>query len=183
MRTELEINLVAPQTVTQAFLPLLKKNARNGEGRIIQVVSILGRISVPQSGPYSATEHALVALTESLRMEVGPDIQVVLVEHGTLINKPAVYPPPESQNGLGLTLRFGMASIEAVQASGGPQVDLSQDMDFCGAQVVSALSVRRPPHRIPVGPDARWVARYQGLLPSQIWEWLLRRRFGRTGGG
>jgi NAD(P)-dependent dehydrogenase (short-subunit alcohol dehydrogenase family) len=182
LRAELEVNVVGPQTLTQAFLPLLKKNAKGGEGRIIQVVSVLGRISIPQSGPYSATEHALVALAESLRLEVRPAIKVVLVEHGSLVHKPAACPPPESLGGPDLVMEFGMAGGEPIQASSGPQLDLSQDVELCGTQIVAALGARRPPHRIPVGPDAHWVARYQGLLPLRIWEWMLQRHFRRSGG-
>lgn len=181
LRMVFEAHVVGPQTLTQAFLPLLKQNAKCGEGRIIQVLSILGRVTLPHHGPYSATEHALVALTETLRLEVGPAIQVLVVEHGTLL-APMTPRPDHSPIGLAdLGHGHQVGSIETNPSSGGPQLDLSEDLQQCCAQIVSALNAKRPPSRITVGLDAQWVANYQGLLPSRFWEWLWRRRCQRGG--
>lgn len=174
LRTALEAHVVGPQLLTQTFLPLLKQNAKPGEGRIIQVLSILGRVTLPHHGPYSATEHALVALTETLRQEVSPAVQVVVVEHGTLL---APMPPRQSPSPIGLPdLGQELQHIETSPNSGGPQLDLFQDLESCCAQIVSALNAKRPPSRISVGLDAQWVTNFQGLLPSRLFEWLWRKR-------
>lgn len=56
-----------------------------GGGAIINVGSILGDRTIVEQGPYSATKHALQALTDTLRMELereGASISVTLVKPG-----------------------------------------------------------------------------------------------------
>lgn len=56
-----------------------------GGGAIINVGSILGDRTIVEQGPYSATKHALQALTDTLRMELereGSPIAVTLVKPG-----------------------------------------------------------------------------------------------------
>ena len=52
--------------VTRAFLPQMR--ARRS-GRIVNISSLLGEISVPGSGIYGGTKHAVEALSDALRME------------------------------------------------------------------------------------------------------------------
>jgi len=54
----------------QAVLPEMKKR---GEGRIINVSSIGGKISVPHLAPYSASKFALVGLSGAMRAELVKD--------------------------------------------------------------------------------------------------------------
>jgi short-subunit dehydrogenase len=52
-----------------------------GGGAIVNIGSILGDRTIVQQGPYSATKHAVQALTDTLRMEVAQDgIAVTLVK-------------------------------------------------------------------------------------------------------
>jgi NAD(P)-dependent dehydrogenase (short-subunit alcohol dehydrogenase family) len=81
LRQQLEINVIGQISVTQAFLPLL----RQGEGRIINMGSISGRVAMPFLGPYAASKFALGALTDSLRVELYPwDMQVSIIEPGSI---------------------------------------------------------------------------------------------------
>src|SRR5690242_10027455 len=84
LRAQFETNVIGLHEMTRAFLPLIRTNAMNGEGRIVQVASMLGRLSIPLAGAYNASKHAVVALAESLRLEVGGEIPVILVEPGAI---------------------------------------------------------------------------------------------------
>lgn len=58
-----------------------------GGGAIINVGSILGDRAIIQQGPYSATKHAVQALTDALRMELereGTGISVTLIKPGAI---------------------------------------------------------------------------------------------------
>lgn len=78
---QLNINVLAPARVTRFVLPAMRAR---GDGRIVNVSSIVGRVSVPMLGWYCASKHALEALTDALRMEVsGFGIKVVLIEPGS----------------------------------------------------------------------------------------------------
>jgi NAD(P)-dependent dehydrogenase (short-subunit alcohol dehydrogenase family) len=56
-----------------------------GQGRVVNVGSIMGRVAMPLLGAYNASKHAVAALTDALRMELAPfGITVVLVEPGAI---------------------------------------------------------------------------------------------------
>jgi NAD(P)-dependent dehydrogenase (short-subunit alcohol dehydrogenase family) len=55
---------------TTSVLPQLKAN---GEGRVVNITSIGGKISVPHLLPYSASKFAAVGFSEGLRSEVSKD--------------------------------------------------------------------------------------------------------------
>jgi len=56
-----------------------------GGGAIVNIGSILGDRAIIQQGPYSATKHAVQALTDTLRMELaGTGISVTLVKPGAI---------------------------------------------------------------------------------------------------
>ena len=77
IRRQLEVNVLGHIAVTQAFLPLLRK----GQGRIVNMGSITGKMPLPYLGPYSASKAAMEAITDSLRMELRPwKIPVSVIE-------------------------------------------------------------------------------------------------------
>lgn len=63
----MNLHFWAPLHMTLAVLPDMQ---RRGEGRIINIASIGGRLSVPHLLPYSASKFALVGLSEGLRSEL-----------------------------------------------------------------------------------------------------------------
>ena len=65
-RRQLEVNLIGPLSVIQAFLPLI----RRGRGRIVNVGSIGGLLALPIQGAYSASKFGLEAVSDALRLEL-----------------------------------------------------------------------------------------------------------------
>lgn len=79
-RQNLDVNTVGPFRVARAVFPHMRKQ---GEGLLINVTSILGRLTLPSFGIYQAGKWALEALSESLRYEASAyGIDVVIVEPG-----------------------------------------------------------------------------------------------------
>jgi NAD(P)-dependent dehydrogenase (short-subunit alcohol dehydrogenase family) len=73
-----DVNLFGVQRVLRAVLPALR---RQGEGLVINIGSVLGRVTMPFFGLYGATKFALEALTESYRYELSQlGVEVVLVQ-------------------------------------------------------------------------------------------------------
>ena len=66
VRRQLEVNLIGPVAVTQAFLPLI----RRGRGRIVNVGSIGGHLALPLHGAYSASKFGMEAVSDALRLEL-----------------------------------------------------------------------------------------------------------------
>jgi NAD(P)-dependent dehydrogenase (short-subunit alcohol dehydrogenase family) len=63
-RSEMETNYFGPLLLSRAFAPVL---AKNGGGAIVNVLSILSWVAVPNAGTYSASKAAGWALTNWLR--------------------------------------------------------------------------------------------------------------------
>jgi short-subunit dehydrogenase len=63
-RLEMETNYFGPLLLSRAFAPIL---AQNGGGAIVNVLSILSWVAVPNAGTYSASQAAAWALTNWLR--------------------------------------------------------------------------------------------------------------------
>lgn len=91
-RRQLEVNLIAPMMVTQAFAKLLGSDrTREGSaGRVINISSVGGKIGAPFLGAYAASKHGLEGMSESLRRELMLyGIEVILVEPG-YVNTPTL---------------------------------------------------------------------------------------------
>lgn len=74
----LNVNLTAPLYISQQCLPLLKQS----HGSIIHLSSTRASQSEPNTEAYSATKGAIVALTHSMAMSLGPDIRVNCISPG-----------------------------------------------------------------------------------------------------
>lgn len=80
VKTQFDTNFFGVIQVTKAFLPYMRSN---GQGLIINVSSLAGRLSFPYFGIYCASKWALEAYSESLKFELAPfGVDVAIVEPG-----------------------------------------------------------------------------------------------------
>ena len=149
-RALLELNLIATVTASQAVLPLMR---RQGRGHILNVSSVVGRRSLPGRAAYAATKFAMVAVSESLRLELrGSGVRVSLVYPiYTVTEFHAVEPK-----------RFRLRRRGPVQTA---------------EQVARAMlrCVRRPRAEVYPYRPARFLAGFAALFPG-----LLDRMMGRV---
>ena len=180
LRAQFETNVVGLQAVTNAFLPLVRAQARPGEGRIVHVSSVLGRLSIPMAGAYNASKHAVVALAETLRLEVGPGIAVVVVEPGAIRTEfrktlqQAWGDLPERVKGTryeAVVERYRRQREQFAQEHG-------LDAEACAGKILAALDARCPPRRVIVGRDSFWAQVAHRLAPAALFERVVRRLYG-----
>src|SRR5688500_2910279 len=69
LKQQFAVNVFGLMSVTRAFVPAMRKR---GSGRVVNISSIVGRISAPFQGPYAASKHAVEALSDALRAELAP---------------------------------------------------------------------------------------------------------------
>lgn len=174
LRSQLEVNVIGQVMVTQAFLPLL----RLARGRIVNMGSIAGRGTIPVMGPYSASKHALEALTDALRLELQPwGLHVSIVEPG------AIATPiweKSAKTGNEIAASAGPAAValyadlisrvkdRVAQAANG-----AISADFVAQAVLHALTAAKPKTRYLVGSDAKIRAVMLKWLPDRMQDWIL----------
>jgi short-subunit dehydrogenase len=80
VRANFETNVFGALELTQG---LLKGMLKKGGGKIVNISSIAGRITIPYLGCYCMTKHALEVVSEALRAELEHhNIKVVIIEPG-----------------------------------------------------------------------------------------------------
>jgi short-subunit dehydrogenase len=84
LRNQFETNFFGLVDFTKKVLPLMLQRRETG-GRIVNVSSLAGLISLPLIGAYSASKHALEAISDALRMELwNTNIKVITINPGVI---------------------------------------------------------------------------------------------------
>ncbi|MCH7580117.1 MAG: SDR family oxidoreductase [Chloroflexi bacterium] len=148
-----ETNVLSVLFGMQAVLPIMR---RQGSGHIINVASAAGKIAYPGIGAYSATKHAIVALTDSLRAEVA--------DAG--IHASVVLP-------IGTRTKFFQAAHLAEGGSVGPHGP-TQSAEHVARKIV-ACAKRPTPEVLPYKPLRLGIA-IKSVMPS-IMDAIGRRSF------
>ena len=82
IRREVEINYIGLLRVVRAFAPAM---VEHGDGLIVNVASVMGKVSAPALGSYCATKAALLSLSQSLRGDLaGTGVRVIAVLPATI---------------------------------------------------------------------------------------------------
>jgi NAD(P)-dependent dehydrogenase (short-subunit alcohol dehydrogenase family) len=115
----MKLNFWSVLWAIQAALPHLEKN---GEGRIINISSILGKLDFPWMGAYCASKHAINSLSNALRMELSDrHVEVLTVCPGrvrTQFQPNAIkYKPIENPPGSGMALSPEEVACAVVRAA------------------------------------------------------------------
>jgi NAD(P)-dependent dehydrogenase (short-subunit alcohol dehydrogenase family) len=171
-RQELETMVLAPMRLARLALPSMRAR---GDGRIVNVSSIAGRVSTPFTGWYTAGKHALEALSDALRVEVARDgVKVVLVEPGGF--KTAIW--DEFERDMGRLEEEGSRNAAAYERFLRIQrlfEPIFGDPARCGRVIADAIAGRSPRDRYLVGVDAQLIDLTNRLTPT-----LIRDRFFRV---
>ncbi len=177
LRRQFEVNVIGQITVTQAFLPLL----RRGHGRIVNMGSIAGRSALPFIGPYSASKFAMEALTDSLRMELLPwNIPVSIIEPASVATpiwqksleagaKVAAILPPQAHELYGYAIASMSKMVSNIRKTA---PDNGVSADVVAQAVEHALTAKKPRTRYLVG-TAALLRVLLGILPDRTRDQLI----------
>jgi short-subunit dehydrogenase len=175
IRENFETNLFSLIALTQLVIPIMRKQ---GEGRIVNISSVAGRIARPLSSVYDATKHALEAISDGMRGELAPfGIKVVVIEPGFILteflsvanekSKPVIerdspYAP--------FFTGFGESSNRLRRMAGRP-ADIA-------LLVVKALAAPHPRARYAAPRHARLLLALRRWLPERLFDYLVSRQSG-----
>ncbi len=176
LRRQLEVNVTGQVAVTQAFLPLIRK----GNGRIVFMGSISGRLATPFLGPYAASKFALEAIADALRVELRPwGIRVSIVEPGSIAT-PIWEKGQDAADELEQQLsprghELYDPAIAAVRQAARDAAARGVPPGRVAKAVAHALTARRAKTRYLVGNDARLQLTMASLLPDRARDSLVSR--------
>jgi NADP-dependent 3-hydroxy acid dehydrogenase YdfG len=196
VRRQFETNVFGLIALTQLVLPGMRKQHW---GKVVNVGSMGGRLTLPGSGLYHATKHALEAISDALRFEVrGFGVDVVLIEPGlitTEFGKTAAATVGEAgSDGRKDDARAGAdASAGEAEDVGdpyerfntklaamtvgvyeGPMRHLGGGPDVVAKAIEKAISRRKAPSRMLLTPSAHLTVLQRKLLPDRLWDAMLR---------
>jgi NAD(P)-dependent dehydrogenase (short-subunit alcohol dehydrogenase family) len=173
-RRQFEVNFFGAIATTQAFLPLL----RRGRGRVVNMSSITGRAAMPYMSPYSASKHALEAVSDALRVELQPfGVHVAIIEPGAIAtpiwNKSKREADEQHATWTPDIQRLYADGFTKVKDAAMKAADRAAPASLVAAAVEHALTAPRPKTRYLVGFDAKIRAILTALLPDRIQDRLL----------
>ena len=172
-RKQIEVNLIGQLTVTQAFLPALRRARELGQpARIVTIGSIGGRIAGPMLGPYHASKFGIVGLTDTLRAELAPSgIEVILIEPGAIATPIWGRGLAEAERLQGELPEIAVDRYGAQMARARKSAHRSAEEGLPPADaakvVVAALTRENPRPRQLLGRDAK-IASIVARLPSRL---------------
>jgi NAD(P)-dependent dehydrogenase (short-subunit alcohol dehydrogenase family) len=172
VRAQFETNVIGYLRMAHLVLPGMR--ARRS-GRIVNISSVAGRVTMPGSGVYSASKFAIEAISDALRYEVaGFGVKVVVIQPG----------PIRTQFTSGANESMGDSAPDGPYAefhsrvakadAEGDQSRLAGDAEDVAKTVERAIKARRPKTRYTVTPLA-WIAPgIRSVLSDRAWDAFLR---------
>jgi NAD(P)-dependent dehydrogenase (short-subunit alcohol dehydrogenase family) len=168
---QFETNVAGLLRVTRAVLPGMRERR---SGVIVNLSSVVGMTGSPFEGLYSATKHAVEALSESLYFEVRPfGVRIVIVQPGgyptafaTNAVRGARFDPDRSPYADGFA-RWG----ETLSRMDG---HVSADPRVVADTIVTAATTSSPHLYWPIGAEAELVDGLRRPVPFEEYEQALR---------
>ncbi len=192
VRRQFETNVFGLTRLIQLVLPGMRQR---GAGKIVNLSSMGGRLTLPGGGYYHASKYALEALSDALRFEVrGFGIDVILVEPGlirTSFSDAAVSAMGTAAHGTpegnpddpyaAFNAAVAKATKEAYEQ--GPLAKLAGGPDDVAKVIAKALRARRPKARYTVTASAKLLLAQRWLLSDRMWDAFLRTQFPQPANG
>jgi NAD(P)-dependent dehydrogenase (short-subunit alcohol dehydrogenase family) len=179
VRRQFETNVFGLLRLTQLVLPGMRQK---GGGRIINLSSMGGKLTFPGGGAYHASKHAVEALSDALRFEVGGfGIDVVIIEPGLIKTNFA----DAASKSVDQTVRtdvyadFDQQVIAATKAAyeTGPLAKMAGGPESVANTIAIALKAQRPKIRYRVTGSASFLMTLHALLPDRGWDWFVGQSF------
>jgi NAD(P)-dependent dehydrogenase (short-subunit alcohol dehydrogenase family) len=165
----LDTNLVGQIRTSQAILPSMRAR---GSGKIINVSSNSGKLVSPLGGMYSASKHAVEAMSEALRYEVKQfGIEVTALEPGMYVSD-WQYGSLDLDTNLtgGVYAEATKRTLELFRE----RAETRPGSRTIGSNVADIVELEQPlPMRWPVGEDTlELFALRESLTDSQWEDWI-----------
>jgi NAD(P)-dependent dehydrogenase (short-subunit alcohol dehydrogenase family) len=179
-RRQFETNFFGVIRVTQAVLPRMRERRK---GRILMMSSVSGFVTPPTQGAYSASKHAIEALSNALRHELYPfGIHTILIQPGYIMTNiqstaMALAKPHEEKFKNGPYAKIYASYLENAASTRAQSKTTPED---CARIMLKAIEAPQPKARYGVTPLATFAKIAKWLLTDGAADRLFRRRYGIT---
>jgi len=171
IRRQFEVNVFAAVQACREVLPSMR--ARRS-GRIVNVSSLAGRVSVPMMGAYCASKFALEAFSDALRVETKPfGVYVSLVEPGPVVTEFQRNALKASEDVLSSDSVYRPAYESYL--SGGFATSHGATAEQAARTIHRAVSARRPRSRYRVRMRDSVATGFIQIIPRAGMDWILSR--------
>jgi NAD(P)-dependent dehydrogenase (short-subunit alcohol dehydrogenase family) len=183
VRRQFETNVFGLMRMCQLVLPAMRKQ---GWGKIVNVSSMGGKLVFPGGGVYHATKHAVEALSDALRFEVGGfGVDAIVIEPGLIKTQFAEAAVGSMTGELptdGPYAEFNAAvGRETASAYEGPMARLGAGPEAVARKIERAISSRRPRTRYKVTASAGLGLATRRLTTDRMWDRFVGTQFPRPG--
>jgi NAD(P)-dependent dehydrogenase (short-subunit alcohol dehydrogenase family) len=179
VRRQFETNVFGLIRMCQLVLPGMRAR---GEGRIVNIGSMGGRLTFPGGGIYHATKYSVEAISDALRFEVrGFGVRVILIEPGLIVTNFGEVAAGSVQAGAdrdGAYAAFNRHVAEITAgAYKGPMTKLGGGPEVVASTIAKALAAKRPKPRYVVTPSAHLLIGQRRITPDRVWDLMMRAQF------
>lgn len=179
VRRQFETNVFGLIRLTQLVLPGMR---RQRWGRIVNLSSMGGRLTLPGGAFYHATKYAVEALSDALRFEVKPfGVDVVVVEPGpirTQFGDTAIAAVQRVSRTDSPYAEFNRVLAQRIkEAYEGPMGRFALPPEAVAKVIETAITVDRPRTRYVVTFAARFLMALRRWLPDRAFDGFLRTQF------
>jgi NAD(P)-dependent dehydrogenase (short-subunit alcohol dehydrogenase family) len=167
-RAQFETNFFGVLRVTNGVLPGMRLM---GDGRIVNISSVLGFLPAPYWGIYAASKHAVEGYTETLDHEIRRfGVRALLVE-------PAYTKTKLSGNTISAKITIDAYADERkrVTAATLQNIERGDDPQMVANAVWKALTARSPRLRYPVGQGVA-LSRMRRFIPAGMFDKSFRKQ-------
>jgi NAD(P)-dependent dehydrogenase (short-subunit alcohol dehydrogenase family) len=179
-RRHFDVNFFGQVAVVQALLPAL---ISGGDGRLVNVSSVGGRVAFPIQGAYASGKFALEGFSDVLRREVGRfGVKVIVIEPGNIATSMwgKILPTMEKLTTDMTTDQHARYDdlISAIHKQAQERKSSGIQPSEAAEVIADAIQARRPRTRYLVGRDAKLGACIASLLSDRMLDRLVARNLG-----
>jgi len=185
VRSQFETNVFGLVRMCQLVLPAMRGRQA---GKIVNISSIGGKLTLPGGGFYHGTKHAVETISDALRFEVAKfGIDVIVIEPGLIVTQfgETAVGGIDEATGDGVYDDFNRAVAKlTADAYKGPMVKLTGGGPDAVAKAIERSITRgRAPIRVPVTLSAHFMLGLRKLLPDRLWDAFVGTQYPRPGSG
>ena len=167
VRQQFDVNVFGLLTLTRALVPQMRQL---GAGRIVNLSSVAGKVSMPFMGIYNASKFAVEAISDALRVELAPfNIKVIVVEPGPVTTEFFEVAERESLKAVDTdTSPYGQVLLEMKDGMIDTSAGMAWTPEKTADKIVGAIAARSPSARYTAFNGGKLALGLMTAMPTQM---------------